>query len=235
MHMHTHLYSFTDSLTPPLPSSLTHSFSPPFLTHSLLLPSLPHSLSFSPPFLTHSLLLPSLPHSLTPSPLPTSLTHSFPPPFLTHSLLLPSLPHSLTPPLPSSLTHSFPPPSSLTHSFSPPFLTHSLLLPSLPHSLTPSPLPSSLTHSLTHTILQYVPNEYAIQMAVDFPNLFIPFGSVNPYRSDALEELERCAQCGVKVIKWLVSRRSCHGVGQISGFHTEEMGSLGFPSSIAFS
>ena len=68
-------------------------------------------------------------------------------------------------------------------------------------------------------------------MAVDFPNLFIPFGSVNPYRSDALEELERCAQCGVKVIKWLVSRRSCHGVGQISGFRTEEMGSLGIPSS----
>ena len=42
-------------------------------------------------------------------------------------------------------------------------------------------------------------------MAVDFPNLFIPFGSVNPYRPDALEELEKCAQCGVKVIKWLVS------------------------------
>ena len=52
--------------------------------------------------------------------------------------------------------------------------------------------------------LQYVPNEYAIQMAIDFPNLFVPFGSVNPYRPDALEELDKCARCGVKVIKWLV-------------------------------
>ena len=41
-------------------------------------------------------------------------------------------------------------------------------------------------------------------MAIDFPNLFVPFGSVNPYRLDALEELDKCARCGVKVIKWLV-------------------------------
>jgi hypothetical protein len=49
----------------------------------------------------------------------------------------------------------------------------------------------------------YIPNEYAVQMAVEFPDLFVPFGSVNPYRHDAIQELERCAQLGVTIIKWL--------------------------------
>ena len=82
---------------------------------------------------------------------------------------------------------------------------HTLSLP--PSLSTHHTHPHTHTHTHTHT-MQYVPNEYALQMSVDFPNLFVPFGSVNPYRSDALEELERCAQYGVKVIKWLVRGRS---------------------------
>ncbi|CAI8012358.1 hypothetical protein GBAR_LOCUS7924 [Geodia barretti] len=49
----------------------------------------------------------------------------------------------------------------------------------------------------------YIPNEYAVQIAVEFPDLFVPFGSVNPYRHDAIQELEKCAQLGVTIIKWL--------------------------------
>lgn len=49
----------------------------------------------------------------------------------------------------------------------------------------------------------YVPNDYSFKMAAEFPTLFYPVGSVNPYRKDALEELERCAANGVRVIKWL--------------------------------
>ncbi|XP_065883607.1 uncharacterized protein [Dysidea avara] len=49
----------------------------------------------------------------------------------------------------------------------------------------------------------YVPNDYALTLAHDMPDCFYPFCSVNPYRSDALEELERCALAGCTVIKWL--------------------------------
>ena len=43
-------------------------------------------------------------------------------------------------------------------------------------------------------------------MAREFPEYFHPVGSVNPYRKDALQELERCARNGVTIIKWLVRK-----------------------------
>ena len=49
----------------------------------------------------------------------------------------------------------------------------------------------------------YVPNDYSLKMASEFPHLFHPVGSVNPYRKDALNELEKCAENGIKIIKWL--------------------------------
>lgn len=49
----------------------------------------------------------------------------------------------------------------------------------------------------------YVPNEYAYQCAKDFPDMCVPVGSVNPYRQDAIQELENCASNGVTIIKWL--------------------------------
>ena len=52
---------------------------------------------------------------------------------------------------------------------------------------------------------QYIPNDYAFMLAKEFPEYFYAIGSVNPYRADALAELERCAQNGVTIIKWLVS------------------------------
>ena len=49
----------------------------------------------------------------------------------------------------------------------------------------------------------YVPNEYVFKLAEQYPDLFIPNISVNPYRPDALEELERWARRGARIVKWL--------------------------------
>ena len=49
----------------------------------------------------------------------------------------------------------------------------------------------------------YVPNEYVFRIADQHPDLFLPNISVNPYRPDALEELERWARRGARVVKWL--------------------------------
>ena len=49
----------------------------------------------------------------------------------------------------------------------------------------------------------YVPNEYVFSLAQLHPDVFVPNISVNPYRPDALEELERWAQRGARIVKWL--------------------------------
>ncbi len=49
----------------------------------------------------------------------------------------------------------------------------------------------------------YVPNDYVWQLARQHPDLFIAAASVHPYRPDALQELDRAAARGVKLIKWL--------------------------------
>lgn len=49
----------------------------------------------------------------------------------------------------------------------------------------------------------YVPNEYVFELAERHPDLFIPNISVNPYRPDAIAELERWASRGARVVKWL--------------------------------
>jgi predicted TIM-barrel fold metal-dependent hydrolase len=49
----------------------------------------------------------------------------------------------------------------------------------------------------------YVPNAYVFALAEQHPDLFIPNISVNPYRPDALTELEKWAKCGSRIVKWL--------------------------------
>jgi predicted TIM-barrel fold metal-dependent hydrolase len=49
----------------------------------------------------------------------------------------------------------------------------------------------------------YVPNEYVFAIADRYPDLFVPNISVNPYRPDALQELEKWAARGARVVKWL--------------------------------
>ena len=50
-----------------------------------------------------------------------------------------------------------------------------------------------------------MPNDYSLVLAKELPDAFIAMGSVNPYRTDALRELQFLADNGVKIIKWLVS------------------------------
>ena len=49
----------------------------------------------------------------------------------------------------------------------------------------------------------YVPNEYVFELAEQYPDLFEANISVNPYRQDALEELDKFARRGARVVKWL--------------------------------
>ncbi len=49
----------------------------------------------------------------------------------------------------------------------------------------------------------YVPNDYVFELAEQHPDLFVPTISVNPYRPDALAELERCSRRGARMLKWL--------------------------------
>jgi predicted TIM-barrel fold metal-dependent hydrolase len=49
----------------------------------------------------------------------------------------------------------------------------------------------------------YVPNEYVFSLTEQNPDLFIPNISVHPYRTDALEELEKWARRGAGIVKWL--------------------------------
>lgn len=49
----------------------------------------------------------------------------------------------------------------------------------------------------------YVPNDHVFAIAAQHPNLFEPVISVNPYRADAVDELQRGAQRGARMVKWL--------------------------------
>ena len=49
----------------------------------------------------------------------------------------------------------------------------------------------------------HVPNDWALRVAAEHPQLFVPVASVHPYRPDALAELERCAAQGARLVKWL--------------------------------
>jgi predicted TIM-barrel fold metal-dependent hydrolase len=49
----------------------------------------------------------------------------------------------------------------------------------------------------------YVSNEYVFALAEQYPDLFVPNISVNPYRSDAVQELEKWAVRGARIVKWL--------------------------------
>lgn len=49
----------------------------------------------------------------------------------------------------------------------------------------------------------FVANDYVFALAQQRPDLFEPVISVNPYRADALAELERGAKRGARMVKWL--------------------------------
>jgi uncharacterized protein len=49
----------------------------------------------------------------------------------------------------------------------------------------------------------HVPNGYIFEVASQKPDSCIPVMSVHPYRKDAIDELEKWASRGVKLVKWL--------------------------------
>lgn len=49
----------------------------------------------------------------------------------------------------------------------------------------------------------YTSNEYVVSLAKQYPDIFVPVISVHPYREDAIEELTKYAEQGVRWIKWL--------------------------------
>jgi predicted TIM-barrel fold metal-dependent hydrolase len=49
----------------------------------------------------------------------------------------------------------------------------------------------------------YVPNRYVVELGQKYPDIFLPIISVHPYRTDALQELDKWAKAGVKYVKWL--------------------------------
>ena len=49
----------------------------------------------------------------------------------------------------------------------------------------------------------YVPNHYVAVLAEKYPDVFHAVVSIHPYRTDALQELERWGKAGVRYLKWL--------------------------------
>jgi predicted TIM-barrel fold metal-dependent hydrolase len=49
----------------------------------------------------------------------------------------------------------------------------------------------------------YTPNRYVMDLALKYPDVFVPTISVHPYRKDAVERLDYWATRGAKIIKWL--------------------------------
>jgi predicted TIM-barrel fold metal-dependent hydrolase len=49
----------------------------------------------------------------------------------------------------------------------------------------------------------YIPNDYVVGSAQKYPDTFAPVVSIHPYRADAMQELERWANAGVRYVKWL--------------------------------
>jgi uncharacterized protein len=49
----------------------------------------------------------------------------------------------------------------------------------------------------------HTPNDYVLELCGRHPDLFLAACSVHPYRADAVDELERCADRGALAVKWL--------------------------------
>jgi uncharacterized protein len=49
----------------------------------------------------------------------------------------------------------------------------------------------------------FVPNAYALKVAKNYPEVFLPAASVHPYRADAVPALEEAVAGGAVAVKWL--------------------------------
>ncbi len=55
----------------------------------------------------------------------------------------------------------------------------------------------------------YVPNDYVLELARRYPDVFLPAVSIHPARPDAIDELERCHAAGAVMMKCLPN---CHNI-----------------------
>lgn len=73
----------------------------------------------------------------------------------------------------------------------------------------------------------YVPNDYVFALAAQHPDCFEPVISVNPYRSDALSELERGARRGARMVKWLPNAMGIDPADELCDAFYQKMKELG--------
>jgi predicted TIM-barrel fold metal-dependent hydrolase len=73
----------------------------------------------------------------------------------------------------------------------------------------------------------YVANDYLFTLANQHPDCFEPVISVNPYRSDAVLELERGAERGAQMVKWLPNAMGIDPSDEICDPFYQKMNELG--------
>jgi predicted TIM-barrel fold metal-dependent hydrolase len=73
----------------------------------------------------------------------------------------------------------------------------------------------------------YVPNDYVFTLAEKHPDCFEPAISVNPYRPDALAELERGAKRGARMVKWLPNAMGIDPADELCDPFYQKMKALG--------
>ena len=73
----------------------------------------------------------------------------------------------------------------------------------------------------------YVPNDYIFTLAGQHPDCFEPVISVNPYRPDALAELERGAKRGARMVKWLPNAMGIDPADELCDPFYQKMKELG--------
>ena len=73
----------------------------------------------------------------------------------------------------------------------------------------------------------YVPNDYIFTLARQHPDCFEPVISVNPYRSDAVIELERGAKRGAQMVKWLPNAMGIDPADELCDPFYQKMKELG--------
>jgi predicted TIM-barrel fold metal-dependent hydrolase len=73
----------------------------------------------------------------------------------------------------------------------------------------------------------YVPNDYVFALAEQHPDCFEPVISVNPYRPDALSELEGGARRGARMVKWLPNAMGIDPADELCDPFYQKMKELG--------
>jgi predicted TIM-barrel fold metal-dependent hydrolase len=73
----------------------------------------------------------------------------------------------------------------------------------------------------------HVPNDYVFGIAERYPDCFEPVISVNPYRTDALDELERGAKRAARMVKWLPNAMGIDPADELCDPFYQKMKELG--------